>query len=321
MLIDDAITPLILSRQLDGKRDVVQSLTAISLARRLTAADDFSLDSRARRITLTEPGEEKLAGLAGGLEGIWKNRRFRLELVRQALLAIHVYQRDRDYLVRDGQVILIDQSTGRVMPDRKLQNGLHQMVETKERCELTGQTETIASLSFQNFFRRYKHLCGMTGTARQASSELRRVYRLGVVTVPTHRPSARKAEPPRFGADDTRYQSLLLAEIDACRLIGRPVLIGTRTLAQSARISAFLKGVALRHRVLNARQDKEEADIVAEAGRKGAVTVATNMAGRGTDIPIGPEIRELGGLRVIVAELNESRRIDRQLIGKQSPTP
>ena len=316
VLIDDATTPLILSKQMHADTDVVQSLTAINLAKRLESTSDFSVDTRARRVLITEQGEHRLAALASNLDDVWKNRRFRLERVRQALCAIHLFHRDREYVVQRGRIVLLDQSTGRLMPDRKLQHGLHQMVETKEQCELSGLTETIASLSFQNFFKRYKHLCGMTGTAREAAGELRSVYGLGVVAVPVHRPSARTTAPARFALDEEEHKRSLLAEIQDCLARGRPVLVGTRSLAASERLSAFLKTAGLPHRVLNARQDKHEAEIVAKAGQTGAITIATNIAGRGTDIPIDDEARKAGGLQVIVAELNDNARIDRQLIGR-----
>ena len=315
VLIDDATTPLILSKQLHADSAVAQSLTAIGLARRLEGSD-FAVDARARRVLITEHGERRLADLASSLEDVWKNRRFRLERVRQALCAIHLFHRDREYVVQRGRIVLLDQSTGRLMPDRKLQHGLHQMVETKEQCDLSGLTETIASLSFQNFFKRYKHLCGMTGTAREAAGELRRVYHQGVVAVPVHRPSARTKTPARFALDEEAHKQLLLAEIRDCSARGRPVLVGTRSLAASERLSAFLKAGAVTHRVLNARQDKHEAEIVARAGRAGAITIATNIAGRGTDIPLDEDARKAGGLQVIVAELNDTARIDRQLIGR-----
>lgn len=318
VLIDDAITPLILSQQMHGDQDVAKSLTAISLARRLKNGEDFTIDNRSRRVIVTEQGENQLAELTSGLEGVWKNRRFRHELTRQALSAIHLFQRDKDYIVRDGEVILVDQSTGRVMPDRKLQHGLHQMVETKEKCELTGQSETIASLSFQNFFKRYKHLCGMTGTAQEAATELNRVYGLSVVSVPTHQPSRRNKFTPQFTLDEESHREYLVTEIKKCNEIGQPVLVGTRTLAQSERISEFLSSANLKHQVLNARQDKDEAEIVSKAGAKGAITIATNIAGRGTDIPINEVVAQLGGLHVIVAELNDNQRIDRQLIGRSA---
>lgn len=316
VLIDDAITPLILSQQVDGDTDAVQVITAISLARRLNEGDDFSIDRRVKSIALSDAGEAHLAESASGLDGVWKNRRFRHELVRQALSAINLFHRDVDYLVRDGEVVLIDQSTGRVMPDRKLQQGLHQMLETKERCELSGQSETISSLSFQNYFQRYKHLCGMTGTASEAVSELRSVYRMPVVKIPTHSPNARQSCQPTFGMDEDEHLTLLLKHISTRHKTGQPLLVGTRSLAQSERLSELLVAAGLRPTLLNARQDGLEAEIVSQAGQRGAITIATNIAGRGTDIPVPQPIRELGGLHVIVAELNENQRIDRQLIGR-----
>ena len=316
VLIDDAITPLILSQQLQGDAEIAQSLTAISLARRLQQQEGFKVDNRAKRVIISEVGENQLADLSSGLDGVWKNRRFRHELVRQALSSIHLFERDKDYIVRDGEVVLIDQSTGRVMPDRKLQHGLHQMLETKEKCELTGQSETIASLSFQNFFKRYKHLCGMTGTAEEAKAELKQVYNLSVVCVPTHQKSRRIEIPPLFAIDEAAHQKLLIAEIEKCNNSGQPVLVGTRSLAQSERISESLTAINMDHQVLNARQDEHEAEVVAKAGGKNAITIATNIAGRGTDIPIDKEVHALGGLQVIIAELNDNQRIDRQLIGR-----
>ncbi len=318
VLIDDAITPLILSQQIEGHDDFAQALTAISLARRLVLVDDFILDGQLRRVALTARGEAQLAELAAGLEGTWKNRRFRHELVRQALSAIHLFECDKDYLVRDGEVVLVDQSTGRVMPDRKLQHGLHQMVETKEKCDLSGRAETIASLSFQTFFQRYRHVCGMTGTAREARNELRRVYGLNVTAVPTHTPSKRVARLPLFAKDPETHDRLLIDEVRRCQARGQPMLIGTRTLAQSEHIADLLREEKLAHTVLNARQDEHESEVVARAGERGSITVATNMAGRGTDIPLGKGVAEIGGLHVIVAELNDNQRIDRQLIGRSA---
>lgn len=316
VLIDDAITPLVLSQQLEADGGLGQSLTAISLAQRLQLGDDFRVDSRVKSISIMEQGEDSLSDAVRGLDGVWKNRRYRHELVRQALSALHLFQRDVDYLVREGEVVLIDQSTGRVMSDRKLQHGLHQMIEVKERCELSGRSETLSSMSFQTFFQRYKHLCGMTGTAREASVELRRVYDLGYVPVPTHNYNKRIACPSSFAETDAEHAKMLVAAILERHDTGQPILIGTRSLAQSERISELLEAQGLLHALLNARQDEEEASIVSRAGARGAVTIATNIAGRGTDIPISPSIAELGGLHVIVAELNDNERIDRQLIGR-----
>ncbi|MFK7916179.1 MAG: hypothetical protein AB8B93_19865 [Pseudomonadales bacterium] len=316
VLIDDAITPLVLSQQVQGDSDVARVTAAISLARRLELGEDFTIDRRVRTVSLCEAGEELLTELVRGLDGIWKNRRFRHEYVRQALSALHLFSRDIDYLVRDGEVILIDQSTGRVMPDRKLQHGLHQMIEIKEQCELSGQAETLASLSFQHFFQRYQHLCGMTGTASEAVPELRSVYQLPVIAVPTHSPSRRTELAPRFAEDERAHADLIVHSARERYALGQPVLVGTRSLAQSEQISAALDAAGLTHTVLNARQDENEAEVVAQAGTRGSITIATNIAGRGTDIPVADAICEIGGLHVIVAQLNDNRRIDRQLVGR-----
>lgn len=316
VLVDDAATPLILSKQLEGDRDIGQSLTAISLAQRLQEGQDYSLDSRARVVAILPPGEQALADAVPGLEASWNNRRFRNELVRQALTALHLFQRDVDYLIRDGAVLLIDQSTGRVMPDRKLQYGLHQMLEVKERCELSGRSATLSSLSFQTFFKRYKHLCGMTGTALEASAELRSVYGLGVVQVPTHHRPQRLGCGTTIAASDVEHGQRLLAAIEQRHRTGQPILIGTRSLARSELLAQRLTELGLAHTVLNARQDADEAAIIARAGARGAITIATNIAGRGTDIPLAAGTAALGGLHVIVAELNDNARIDRQLVGR-----
>ena len=316
VLIDDAITPLILSQQVNGDTDEIQAITAISLAHRLTVGDHFGIDRRSKSVTLTGSGEAQLAESASGIDGVWKNRRFRHELVRQALAALNLFHRDVDYLVREGEVVLIDQSTGRVMPDRKLQQGLHQMLEIKEQCNLSGRSETISSLSFQNYFLRYKHLCGMTGTASEALKELRSIYRLPVVNIPTHNKNARKARPSCFSTDETEHLERLLERIRQRNETGQPVLVGTRSLAKSEQIAECLVAAGFNPTLLNARQDAQEAQVVAQAGERSAITIATNIAGRGTDIPVSESIRLLGGLHVIVAELNDNRRIDRQLIGR-----
>jgi preprotein translocase subunit SecA len=317
VLIDDALTPLILSQMspVTGP-ELKQAMAAFSLAQRLVEHEDFAVDRRTRSVTISLAGEDRLGELASGLEGTIKNRRLRLELVRQALVAQNLFERDQDYLVRDGEVQLIDQSTGRVMPDRKLQHGLHQMVELKERCELSGQSDVLASLSFQNFFRRYSHLCGMTGTAAEAARELKQVYGLRVVPVPTHQPSRRIACPPTVASANDEQEQLVIERARTLQARGQPVLIGTRTLARSTALSEALSRAGIEHQLLNASQDEQEAQIVAAAGQQGAVTIATNMAGRGTDVPLGAGVDALGGLHVIVAELNDNGRVDRQLIGR-----
>ena len=212
---------------------------------------------------------------------------------------------------------IVDEFTGRVMPDRSWERGLHQMIEAKEGCETTAERHTLARITYQRFFRRYLRLAGMTGTAREAAGELWAVFGLGVVRIPTNRPLRRTGLGTRvFRSADAKWRAVV-ATVDAvARGAGRPVLIGTRSVAASELLSAELTAAGLDHVVLNARQDKDEAEIVARAGAAGRVTVATNMAGRGTDIRLGPGVAERGGLHVILTEFHEAARIDRQLFGR-----
>ena len=250
------------------------------------------------------------------MKGVWRGPRRREQLVRQALSALHLFQRDKHYLVRDGKVEIIDENTGRLMPDRSWEQGLHQLIEIKEECEVTGRRETLARISYQRFFRRYVHLSGMTGTASEVAAELWAVYRLRVATIPTNKPARRarhaRQRLRRLGAQMARGRRAHRQ----LREIGRPVLVGTRTVAASEELARLLEQAQVPFRLLNARQDRDEAEIVARAGEPGCVTVATNMAGRGTDIKLAPGIAERGGLHVIATELNDSARIDRQLFGR-----
>jgi preprotein translocase subunit SecA len=233
-----------------------------------------------------------------------------------ALSAVHLFHRDEHYLVTDGKVQIVDEYTGRVLPDRAWEQGLHQMIEAKEGVELTDRRESLARTSYQRFFRRYLHLAGMTGTAREVAPELRRVYGLEVVRVPTNRPICRTRLPTRvFPTVDAKWGAIA-ARIGELQRAGRPVLVGTRSVAASEALSARLAAAGIKHRLLNARQDREEAEVIAAAGVAGAVTVATNMAGRGTDIRLGAGVAEAGGLHVIATELHDARRIDRQLFGR-----
>jgi preprotein translocase subunit SecA len=241
----------------------------------------------------------------------------REHLVLQALRAQHLYLRDQHYLVdADGQVQIIDEYTGRVLPGRNWEQGLHQMIETKEGVALSEQTRTLARITYQRFFARYLRLAGMTGTGRELARELAAVYRLSTVVVPPHRPNARRAWPAQVCADEAAKWRAVAALVRRCQAQGQPVLVGTRSVEASDRLSAVLTAAGLAHRVLNARHDAEEAAIVAAAGQRGAVTVATNMAGRGTDIALGEGVAALGGLCVVLTEYHESPRIDRQLVGR-----
>ena len=239
-----------------------------------------------------------------------------MQLVQQALTALHVFTRDKHYLVRDGKVVIIDEYTGRLMPDRSWEQGLHQLIEIKEKCEVTGRRETLARISYQRFFRRYVHLCGMTGTASEVVGELWAVYRLRVAKIPTHRPVRRVFMPSRiYGSIDAKWTAIVESIVQHGGK-GRPVLVGTRSVSASEQLAARLDKAGIRYRLLNARQDKDEADIVARAGESGCVTVATNMAGRGTDIKLAPGVADNGGLHVIATEMHDSGRIDRQLFGR-----
>jgi preprotein translocase subunit SecA len=267
-------------------------------------------------IELTPAGSERLRAAAQPLGGVWSGPRRSERFVQQALTALELFDRDKHYLVRDGKVQIIDENTGRLMPDRSWEQGLHQLIEIKEGVEVTGRRDTLARISYQRFFRRYLHLSGMTGTAAEVAGELWAVYRLRVAAIPTNRPAQRRYLPDRvYGSADDKWAAVVAA-IRARHAAGQPVLVGTRTVAASEHLSKRLEQTGLPFRLLNARQDAEEAQIVAEAGAPGRITVATNMAGRGTDIKLAPGVREKGGLHVICTERHDSGRIDRQLFGR-----
>jgi preprotein translocase subunit SecA len=316
VLVDEARTPLIISGGHGAAPERRVYETALALAGELERGRDFVANERDRLIRLTEEGQAHLEEATRTLGSVWAGRQRREELVRLALSARQLYLRDKHYLVRDGKVQIIDEYTGRIMADRSWEQGLHQMIEAKEDCLITGQLETLARISYQRFFRRYLRLAGMTGTAREVAGELWSVYRLPVVRVATNRPLHRTRIPDGVSlTSDARWQAVV-ARIMRLHQEGRPVLVGTRSVAASEHLSQLLTAAGLPHRVLNARQDKEEAEIIAQAGQRGQITVATNMAGRGTDIRLGPGVAELGGLHVIATERHEARRIDRQLFGR-----
>lgn len=316
VLVDEARTPLIISGGHGAAPERRVYETALSLAGKLEPGRDVVTDDRDRQVRLTEGGRAHLEEVTRTLGGVWAGRQRREELVRLALTARELFVRDKHYLVWDGKVQIIDEYTGRIMPDRSWEQGLHQMIEAKEGCQLTGQLETLARISYQRFFRRYLRLAGMTGTAREVAGELWSVYRLPVVRVPTNRPLHRTRIPDSvYLTRDARWEAVV-ARIVRLNQASRPVLVGTRSVAASEHLSQLLTAAGLPHRVLNARQDKEEAEIIAQAGQPRQITVATNMAGRGTDIRLGPGVAELGGLHVIATERHEARRIDRQLFGR-----
>jgi preprotein translocase subunit SecA len=267
-------------------------------------------------VELTDQGRDRLEELGRSLTGPLSGPRRREEWVERALSAQHLFERDRHYLVRDGAAQIIDLPTGRRAPDRSFEGGIHSLIEAKEGLPLTPQRETVARISYQRFFRRYLRLAGMTGTAREVARELWNVYGLRTVAVPTRLPSRRRNEGMRvFPTDECKWKDAV-ERVRSLHGEGRPVLVGTSSVETSDRLSALLSGVGLEHQVLSARQDLEEARVVARAGEPGRITVATRMAGRGTDIRLGPGVAEAGGLAVIGTELGGARRIDRQLFGR-----
>jgi preprotein translocase subunit SecA len=307
---------LILTRNIDSKAEHEAYQLALYVAQKMSNGRDFVLDAEDLSVRLSQAGRQILAKLNLPEDGLWQNTRRREELVCKGLHALHLLHRDRDYLVKDNKVVMIDANTGRTMPDRSWERGLHQMVEAKEGCPLTAAREQLGRLTYQRFFRRYLRLGGMTGTAREVSSELWSTYGLRIKRIPLHRPSQRLELPARIYSLSEEKWAAVINSVTELRQQGRPILVGTGSVSESELLSDKLKAAGVPHRVINASQDKEEADIVAAAGKLQQVTVATNMAGRGTDIPLAKGVAELGGLHVIATCRNEARRIDRQLIGR-----
>jgi preprotein translocase subunit SecA len=317
LLVDEARVPLILAGTQDGAENAAGLYeTALDIARRLTPGEEFNIRANEKAIRLTARGNSQIALIAAGRPGLWSIRRAREELVQHALAALHLYRRDVQYIVVNGKVQIVDEYTGRVMPDRSWESGIHQLIEAKEHCAITERRKTLAQMTYQRFFRRYMHLCGMTGTAIEPAGELYGTYGLRVMRIPTNKPLRRKASGTRvFRTAEPRWNAVVKSVSETVRG-GRAVLVGTRSVEASEHIAELLRKSGLEPVVLNARQDRSEAQIVALAGQPGRVTVATNMAGRGTDIQLHPAVRDAGGLHVILTEYHESRRIDRQLFGR-----
>lgn len=316
VLIDEARTPLIISSQADGLYDERVYQNAIDVAKTLVPKRDFLITENDRIVELTASGRSRITDAQWVDTKPDLNDHQKEQLVQNGLSALHLFKPDRHYLVKDGKVQIIDEYTGRLMADRSWEMGLHQLIEIKEGCEMTLPKQTLARISYQRFFRRYLGLAGMTGTAREVAFELWYVYRMRVVCVKTHRPIKREFLPDQVFADADQKWKAVIQTISDLHDTGRPVLVGTRSVEASELLSRFLEEKKMPHKVLNARQDKEEAEIIAAAGNPGRITVATNMAGRGTDIRLGPGVSDLGGLHVIATERHDARRIDRQLFGR-----
>lgn len=319
VLIDEARTPLVISAPSGASEMGRIAQQAVRLARRLEEGRHFTVDPRdVPPVALSPEGADDVRARAEGLGGVWSGQRRAQELAEKALYALHVLKRDQNYILRDGKAEIVDENTGRIMPDRTWSEGLHQMVEVKEGLPPGEEKVTLGRLTFQRFFRRYLRLSGLSGTLAEAATELRATYGLTVMTVPTHRPSARRRGRTLILPDLAGKWTRVAELTEEHRAAGRPVLIGTRTVEAAEAAAQALAGRDIPHRVLSARQDSDEAEIIAAAGRSGTVTVATNMAGRGADIRLDAPARAAGGLVVILTERHEAGRIDRQLIGRSA---
>lgn len=318
ILVDEAVTPLIISGDSGSGEQVECFKQAVDVAEKLQTNVDYNVNRHYREIEFTQAGRSRLEELTAELGGIWKGARRRAEMVTQALTAKELFTCDKNYVIDDGKVVIVDEFTGRLMPDRTWRDGLHQAIEAKENLEVTIPKHNYARISFQRFFRLYHRLCGMTGTAKEATAEFWHIYHLPVVVIPTNRPCARVILPDKVLPDTSAKWKTIVEEIKQVHSTHRPILVGTRSVHDSEHLSRLLTAEDLAYQVLNAVHHREEAQIVAGAGQPDTITVATNMAGRGTDIKLGRGVAEKGGLHVIAAERNESARIDRQLFGRSA---
>ena len=316
VLIDEAVTPLILSapRESLGLADAVRAVSA--LADTLQSDRHYEVLQRQRTVQLRDDGRAALRTLAPSLPALWRPEPRCEELLRQALTVRHFILRDHQYVLDDGKVVLLDEFTGRLTPGRSLTAGLHQAVEAREGIELTDPTESLGQMSFQTFFRRLPRLAGTTGTGREAAGEFWRIYGLGVMPIPTHRPRQTVIQPVQLFASEVAKWDAVVERVQALHREGRPVLVGVRSVQASRELADRLHARALPFELLNAVLHEQEAAIISRAGESGGITIATNMAGRGTDIALGPGVTANGGLNVLIVESNESARIDRQLAGR-----
>ena len=313
ILIDEARTPLIIS---GGAKNSDNLYIQADVFAKGLKEEDYDYDEKAKHVVLTESGMEK-AERFFGLDNLYDLKNVALlHHIQNAIRANYVMTKDVEYVVHEGQIIIVDQFTGRLMFGRQYSEGLHQALEAKERVEIKKETKTVATITFQNYFRMYKKLAGMTGTAKTEEEEFRNIYNMFVVEVPTNKPVVRIDAPDNIYLTTKAKYEAIANEIEERHKKGQPLLIGTISIETSELLSSLLKKKKIPHDVLNAKQHEREADIIANAGQKGAVTIATNMAGRGTDIKLGEGVVELGGLCVLGTERHESRRIDNQLRGR-----
>ncbi|QAV25800.1 preprotein translocase subunit SecA [Neobacillus thermocopriae] len=314
ILIDEARTPLIISGT--AQKSTKLYIQANAFVRTLKRDVDYTYDEKTKSVQLTEEGMNK-AERAFGIDNLFDLKHVTLNHhINQALRAHVVMQRDVDYVVEDGKIVIVDPFTGRLMRGRRYSDGLHQAIEAKEGLEIQNESMTLATITFQNYFRMYEKLAGMTGTAKTEEEEFRNIYNMQVVVIPTNKPVIRDDRPDLIYRTMEGKFRAVVEDIAERHAKGQPVLVGTVSIETSELLSGMLTKRGIRHNVLNAKNHAKEAEIIAQAGQKGAVTIATNMAGRGTDIKLGEGVRELGGLAVIGTERHESRRIDNQLRGR-----
>ncbi|MBB6632557.1 preprotein translocase subunit SecA [Cohnella thailandensis] len=314
ILIDEARTPLIISGQ--AQKSTQLYYAADRFVARLEETEDFTIDVKMRSISLTDQGVSK-AESAFNIDNLFGHENVTLNHhISQALRARFIMKRDVDYVVQEDEVVIVDEFTGRLMAGRRYSDGLHQAIEAKEGLQVQNESMTLATITFQNYFRMYRKLAGMTGTAKTEEEEFKRIYGLEVVQVPTNRPNIRTDSPDVVYKSENGKFKAVVDEIVERHKTGQPVLVGTVSIENSERVSEMLKKKGIKHQVLNAKYHAEEAAIISSAGQHGTVTIATNMAGRGTDIILGEGVAELGGLHIIGTERHESRRIDNQLRGR-----
>jgi preprotein translocase subunit SecA len=314
ILVDEARTPLIISGMPESAADVYYRFAAI--VPRLVAGEDYEVDEKKQQVAPTESGVEKVEN-ALGIENLYDDVNSNLvNHLNQALRAQTLYRRDDEYIVTDGQVFIVDEFTGRVLEGRRYSEGLHQAIEAKEGVKILEENQTVATITIQNFFRMYDKLSGMTGTAATEADEFMHTYKMEVVSIPTHKDMVRDDKDDLvYKTEKAKFQAVA-DDIAERNKLGQPILVGTVSVDVSERLSTLLKRRGITHNVLNAKHHEREADVIAEAGERGAVTIATNMAGRGTDIKLGEGVSEVGGLYVLGTERHEARRIDNQLRGR-----
>jgi len=313
ILIDEARTPLIISGPGEKSTDLYYTLAGIV---KTFTKDDYTMDEKQKTIAPTDSGVAKVEKMLG-ISNMFDNDHLDLNhLVIQALRARFMMHRDKDYVVKNGEIVIVDEFTGRLMFGRRYSDGLHQSIEAKENVKVQGESKTLATITFQNYFRMYDKLAGMTGTAKTEEDEFNKIYKLDVYVIPTNKPAIRKDLPDViYKTKNAKYRAVV-REVKKRHATGQPILVGTTSINQSEILSQLLDKENIVHNVLNAKYHEKEAEIIKNAGQKGMVTIATNMAGRGTDIKLGPGVAELGGLMIIGTERHESRRIDNQLRGR-----